>query len=73
MAIPQFTSASVCRQFSLQTKAFGRILLLFANSAPGDKHTRSYLPYTNTSTAIFPQIVKQDHKLLYSCLCKSYI
>lgn len=43
-AVPWFTNASVCKQFSSKTEAFGKILLPFLYSVWGDKHHCGHLP-----------------------------
>ncbi|KFO33492.1 Disco-interacting protein 2 like protein B [Fukomys damarensis] len=46
-------------QFGLQTEAFGKILVLSANSAWGDEHDCGHLSHTNTNMTIFSKIVEQ--------------
>lgn len=52
-----FMNTFVCEQFSLQTKAFGKNLFLFLNSASGDQPDPSHLSYMNTNTALFSRIL----------------
>lgn len=54
------SSASVWECFCLQTKVFRKILLLSANSVPGDGYDHGHLLHTNTNAAVFPQTVEQD-------------
>lgn len=52
-------NASICRKFGLQTKEFGKILLLFTNPAWGEGLDLSHLPYPNTNATFFLKITKE--------------
>lgn len=71
--MPWFTNASVCEQFSSQTEALGKkILLPFTYSSSGDKHNHgSYLLYSETWSWLPLVEITAVDRLVHTC-CEAF-
>lgn len=58
MVILRLTAASVHEQLGVQAHTFGKIVLLFTNSAIGDEHSHGHLLCINTNVATFPRTME---------------